>query len=150
MDLLQIVHSLTRLSSKQVSVSGDELPRARRWDRGPQKGGATARRGGQKGGADFFLFLFSVVVGGADQPAPENIDVDVDCLAAGSPDFLASDRPAARRCSSMSPRSIKHTRTHTKISRIASHRIHLPLWTSWTPRPVSEQGPEMITGQGDH
>lgn len=96
--------------------------------------GRAARRGGRKGGATVFLFLFSVVVGGADQPAPENIDVDVDCLAAGSPDLLASDRPAARRRLPMSPRSIKHTYTHTHThthphTYRASHRIHLPLWT---------------------
>lgn len=132
-------------------MSGDQLPRARMWDRGLQKGGATARRGGRKGGAPVFLFLFSVVVGGADQPAPKDIDVDVDCLAAGSSRFPCI------WLSSMSPRSIKHTYAHaythtlTRTQYRASHRIHLPLWTDfWTPRLASEQGPEMITSEGDH
>lgn len=73
-------------------------------------------------------------------PGAPNIDVDVDCLAAGSPSFLhlidRTDRSVAvAALSSMSPRSIKnhtynkqHMHTCSIALRFASHRIHLPLW----------------------
>lgn len=80
-------------------------------------------------------------------PGAPNIDVDVDCLAAGSPSFLhlidRTDRSVAvAALSSMSPRSIKnHTynKQHMHMQYRASLRFasHPPasLELDWTRRP---------------
>lgn len=125
------------------------------------EGGAnrpTARRGGRKGGATCFSFFPLVSVDVPVErisPGAPNIDVDVDCLAAGSPVFLhlidRTDRSVAvAALSPMSPRSIKNTYNKHKHMqyrdslRFASHPP-APLDLNGHDDAELNKGPEMIT-----